>query len=99
MYSSDGKKQFIVGIASSISRENRTGLACEPNSTALYMLVYPHLDWIRSLIGDERCIANAFQLEPEKLWAHLQAVALSILSIALTTYLILTDLKKPRPTI
>lgn len=96
MYSSGGMKQFIVGVSSSTYQLNKTGLFCEPGSTAVYVWVYPHLDWIRHLIGDERCITTAFQLDPKKLWVNLLAVAQSFLIIALAAYLIVCELKRSR---
>lgn len=96
MYS-DGGKQFIVGVGSRLYQETNHGSVCEPGSIAIYTRIYPHLDWILNLIGDERCITKAFQ--PETPWTHLQPVALSILSIALVAlvaYLIIVELNKPR---
>ena len=89
MYSSsDGEKQFIVGVVSrGIAAKNAR--QCDPGTTVTYPPVYPHLDWIRALMGDERCITNTFRVE--WLWAHSLAIGMSILCITLTAYLILTE--------
>ena len=92
MYSSsDGEKQFIVGVVSQGIKANKQAHPCDPGTIIAYPPIYPHLDWIRALMGDERCITNTFRIEPSGLWAHLLAIAMSILCIALTAYLILTE--------
>ena len=87
-FSSDSGRQLIVGVLHGGNASERQ-LECNPGTLANYAPVYEHLDWIRSMIGDERCITNSFQFEPEKVWPHLQTIALCILSISLIIALIL----------
>ena len=93
MYSSDGVKQFIVGVAHASDKNSTSELFCEHGGTAVYAPVFEHLDWIRSFVEDERCIANALQLEPKKLFPYLQAIFLAILSISLIVHHIQSELK------
>lgn len=58
-------------------------------------MVYPHLDWIRNVIGDEACFTNAFQFKLRNHWVHLLAATLSMLIVALVTSLILSEIRKP----
>ena len=97
MFSDDGMKQYIVGVTYAVGKV-KTGdtppLMCEHGSIEMYTPVYEHLDWLQNLIGDERCITNSFQFEPEKVWPHLQAIVLSILSIALIIALTQRELER-----
>lgn len=95
MYSKDGLKQFIIGVYTSRSWLNRPSKTeiCVPGETSIFVLIYPHLDWIFSLLGDERCISNASRWGPRK-FAHLSATVLAILSFTLIVYLNFSGSKK-----
>lgn len=70
---------------------------CTPGQTQSYVAVYPHLDWLRKLLGDERCILNAPSWRPEKfarVGAHLSAIVLATLSTFLIVGLIINGLQK-----
>ena len=90
MFSRDGSKHWIIGIAKGIVLE---GDQCEPNITAIFVPVNEHLDWIRILVGDEMCITKRLRLGSERVVSYLQVVALCIIAIALSGYIIASGRK------
>lgn len=97
--SSDETKHYIVGVlaANYIDDKDLIDLIdCKPGTMAIYVSVYPHLDWIRSLVGNEMCLMNRWRWKWKEFALYLPVVALSTLATCLIGRLLITELRSPK---
>lgn len=65
-----------------------------PGEIIIYISTVHHLEWIRSIAGDELCLMNHFRWTPRKWMFYLLGLALSILAVTLTGILIAIELRR-----